>query len=160
MRCNYPWSAITRISVFRLCPAAFACFFATPDAITISPRKPRVPALSGVEGSAGNDKTSVTSSLPRNWRLSARMRASDTSATQTSPRADAGARFASQGPRPRGVSSPSGHATLTRRRAAAIDVVSLHDRLHELVTHDVALVEVDERDAVDLADHFHRLHQP
>ena len=54
---------------------------------------------------------------------------------------------------------PSGVATLTRRRAAAIRVVCLHDRLHELVPHDVALVEVDERDAVDLADDFHCLHE-
>src|SRR5687768_5197720 len=136
-----------RISIFRLCPGAFACFFATPDAITISPRKPRV--------AAGNDRTSVTLSLPRNWRLSARMRASDTSATHTSPRADAGAIFVSHGPSPRTAAAcsaeafwregESGHATLTRRRAAAIGVVGLHDRLHELVTHDVALVEVDER---------------
>src|SRR5688572_10638821 len=123
-----------------------------PDAITISPRNPRV--------CAGNDSTSVTLSLPRNWRLRARMRASDTSATQRSPFADAGENFVNQGPRPRGVCSPSGHATLTRRRAAAIDVVGPHDGLHELVTHDVALIEVGERDAVDLADDFHRLHQP
>src|SRR5687767_1295644 len=128
----------------------------------MSPRNPRV--------CAGKDRTSVTLSLPRNWRLSARMRKSETSATQTSPLADAGAIFESQGPSPRVAAhfptvaacreGGSGHATLTRRRAAAIGVVGLHDRLHELVTDDVALVEVDERDAVDLADHFHRLHQP
>src|SRR5688572_20127451 len=126
--------------------------------MTTSPRNPRV--------SAGNDSTSVTLSLPRNWRFSARMRASDTSATHTSPRAAAGAIFVSHGPSPLVAATSSaeaprregesGHATLTRRRAAAIGVVGLHDRLHELVTHDVAFVEVDERDAVDLADHFHR----
>ena len=98
------------------------------------------------------------------------MRASDTSATHTSPRAAAGAIFVSHGPRPLvaaacSAAAPrregeSGHATLTRRRAAAIGVVRLHDRLHELVTDDVALIEVDERDAVDFADHLHRLHQP
>src|SRR5688572_32221950 len=115
-----------------------------PEAITTSPRNPRVPA--------GNDSTSVTLSLPRNWRLRARMRVSDTSATQRSPFADAGANLVSQGPRPRIAAAcsaeallregESGHATLTRRRAAAIGVVGLHDGLHELVTHHVALVEV------------------
>ena len=49
---------------------------------------------------AGNDRTSVTLSFLRNWRFSARIFASATIATVTSPRADFGALRASQGPRP------------------------------------------------------------
>src|ERR1044071_5389111 len=89
------------------------------------------------------------------------MRRSETIAMLRSPRAFAGAIFVNQGASPRvDVASPSGLATLTRSRAAAaIGVVGLHDRLHEFVTHHVAFVEVDEPDAVDLADDVDRLHQ-
>src|ERR1043165_5726789 len=58
------------------------------------------------------------------------------------------------------LGAESGLATLTRRRAAAIGIVGFHDRLHEFVTHHVALIELDERDAFDLADHVHRPDQP
>ena len=97
------------------------------------------------------------------------MRRSEMIATHRSPRADAGAMRASHGPRPRVAESlpaeaafcdgGSGQATLTRRRAAAISVVGLHDSLDELMTHHVALVEIDERNAIDFADDFHRLHE-
>src|SRR5262245_62318707 len=55
-------------------------------------------------------------------------------------------------------------ATSARRRAAAPVaerkyLVGFHDLLDEPVPHDVALVEIDERDAVDAADHLHRLNQ-
>src|SRR5689334_9442053 len=87
-----------------------------------------------------------------------------------SPRAFDGATRASHRPRPRNAAAGaapavelperwSGVATLTRRRPVVIRVVRLDDRLHELVTYHITLVEVDERDAVDLADHFHRLNQ-
>src|SRR6478672_9858740 len=120
--------------------------------MTISPRNPRSPE--------GKDSTSVTRSLPRNWRLSARIRRSEMIAMLRSPFAAAGATFAIQAPSPRVAGlTASGVATLTRSRAAAICVVCLDDRLHEFVADHVALIEVDERDAVDLADDFHRLDQ-
>src|SRR6478672_12645205 len=120
--------------------------------MTISPRNPRSPE--------GKDSTSVTRSLPRNWRLSARIRRSEMIAMLRSPFAAAGATFAIQAPSPRVAGlTASGVATLTRSRAAAICVVCLDDRLHEFVADHVALVEVNERDAFDLADDFHRLHQ-
>src|SRR4051794_36433462 len=101
------------------------------------------------------------------------MRRSDTIAMLRSPFAAAGAALTIHLPSPRVTSTracldeapepalgaESGLAMLTRNRAAAICVVCLDDRLHELVANHVALVEVDERDALDLADDFHRLHQ-
>src|SRR5215203_1275757 len=127
-------------------PPCLAWRAATPAAITISPRKPR--------SSEGNDSTSVTASLPRNWRLRARMRRSETIPMLRSPLAFGGATRASQGPRPRAptafaappldAAGASGVATLTRRRAAAICVVSLDDGLHEFVPDDIAFVEINE----------------
>src|SRR5215204_860799 len=97
------------------------------------------------------------------------MRRSDTIAMLRSPLAFGGACFTSQGPSPftsRACldeapadfdGAESGVATLTRRWAAAIRVICLDDRLHEFVTDDVAFVEVDERDPLNLADDFHGL---
>src|SRR5262249_9986583 len=94
---------------------------------------------------------------------------SETSAMATSPRAETGATRTSQDPRP-GVRTarprPSLTATLIRVLRAdrgllsgstAVRFVRLHDLLHERVAHDVLLVEVDERDALDLADDLQRL---
>jgi hypothetical protein len=38
-----------------------------------------------------------------------------------------------------------------------VRLVSLDDLLHELMPDDVAIVEVDEGDTLDAADHLHRL---
>ena len=43
--------------------------------------------------------------------------------------------------------------------AAGKRLVGLDDLLNQLVADDVAIVEVDERDALDRADHLHRLDQ-
>src|SRR5262245_58827322 len=90
------------------------------------------------------------------------MRASETSATAISPRADAGATRASHAASPgarAGRPRPSLTTTASRllSGSTAVRFVGLHDLLHELMAHDVALVEVDERDALHLADHLHRL---
>src|ERR1700704_2961259 len=111
------------------------------------------------------------------------MRASPTSATLTTPLARAGATRRSQAARPAAASGrpcssvtdtvnslPADARAIFRRakagsgsgipRAAGVRelFVGLDDLLHELVAHDVAIVEVDERDALDGADDFHRLH--
>src|ERR1700730_925350 len=52
-----------------------------------------------------------------------------------------------------GASGPAG----TARLGSAIFVVSLDDALHQAVADDVALIEIDERDAFDLSDHIDRL---
>src|SRR5258708_35711993 len=98
------------------------------------------------------------------------MRASLTSATLTMPFARAGATRRSHAARPgtarrrprssamptRRPGSPSGMLDVAARER----LVGLHDLLHELVPHDVAIVEVDERDSVDGADDLHRLDEP
>ena len=111
----------------------------------------------------GNDSTSGTASLPRNWRLRARMRRSTRSRRNRSPRADGGRNLHEPRPEPPCCQSlprrrASGLATLTCRRATAISVVGLHDSLDELMTDHVALVEIDERNSINFADDFHRLH--
>src|SRR5687768_12953585 len=58
-------------------------------------------------------------------------------------------------PEPR-LLSPS---AIALTRSTAERVVSLHNRLHQLVTHDVAIIEVDEPDAVDVLDDPERLDQ-
>src|SRR5712671_1327239 len=111
------------------------------------------------------------------------MRASLTTATFTVPLARAGATRRSQAASPGGRSSlPRSSVTDTvkglpaKARAAfwrakagpsgMLDVaarerlVRLDDLLHQLVAHDVAIVEMDERDAVDRADDLHRLDEP
>src|SRR6478672_723620 len=89
---------------------------------------------------------------------------SETSAMATSPRAAAGATRASQAARPGArTARPRPSLTDTDKRllsGSTVRFVRLDDLLHQRVPHDVLVVEVDERDAVDLADHFHRLDQP
>ena len=86
--------------------------------------------------------------LPRYLRLSARMRASLTSAMLTSPAARAGAVAASQRARPPSrTARPVPSLTETRRRllsGSTVRLVGLDDLLHELMPHDVAIVEMDE----------------
>src|SRR5512134_3709182 len=92
------------------------------------------------------------------------MRASETRAIATSPRALAGATRASQRARPPSATArprPSETDTRSWRLLSGSTVlfVRLHDLLHERVPHDVLLVEVDERDALDVADDLHRFDQ-
>src|SRR6202043_2082978 len=94
-----------------------------------------------------------------------------TSATLTTPRARRGASRASQRVIPGADSRlPSPFATSTRslrpRWASAMMAVAVRERLvrpddllDQLVTNHVPLVEVHERDALDPADHLHRLDQ-
>src|SRR5262245_35861722 len=120
----------------------------------MSPRYPLV--------SAGNDSTSVGAFFPRNRRLSARTRASDAIATVTPPRARAGAIAASHAAS-RGARRAVDETTSTCSRSAilaaagGVRVVRLYDLLHELVPYHVAIVEVDEPDAVDVPDDLQRL---
>src|SRR5580765_4338239 len=124
----------------------------------------------------GKLSTSVVLSTPRNRRFRRRTWASLTMAMLTSPRARAGATRVSQRASPRAPTRrprPSDTTTRTAElrssgpsgsmRAVAVPVrerlVRLDDLLHQSVTHHVALVEVDERDAVDVADDFHGLDQ-
>src|SRR5436309_89712 len=108
------------------------------------------------------------------------MRASLTSAMQSVPRARAGATRVSQFASPcpdfaipcslttdtRSLRLRAEGATADRRRdlgtAVAVRefLVCLHDLLHQFVAHDVAVVEVDERDALDRADDLHRFDEP
>jgi hypothetical protein len=98
--------------------------------------------------SAGNDSTSVGAFCARYSRFNARMRASLTSATLTSPAARGGATVASQRARPPSrTDRPAPSDTETCRRllsGSTVGLVGLDDLLHELMPHDVAVVEVDE----------------
>ena len=57
-------------------------------------------------------------------------------------------------PRPAGARHRAGFVV------AVVRFVGLDDLLHERVADDVALVEVDRRDALDAGDHLQRLDQP
>src|SRR5688572_26137182 len=94
------------------------------------------------------------------------MRASLTMAMATSPCAVPGATRDSQRPSPPSLTArPRPSVTLTdtpRRRglllgSTTVGVVRLHDLLHQRMPNDGLLVEADERDAFDVADHFHGL---
>ena len=102
--------------------------------------------------------------LRRYLRLRARMRASLTSATLTSPAARDGATVASQRARPPSrTARPVPSLTTTRTRllsGSTVGLVGLDDLLHELMTDDVAVVEVDKCDAVDAADDLHGFDEP
>src|SRR5437867_1242349 len=111
------------------------------------------------------------------------MRVSLTRAMVTSPRARAGAtrrshsaspRMRSGRPRSSTTTTRKEKADLPRRSApcvlareggsgAAVSIrellVGLDDLLHELVAHNIPIVEVNERDALDVADDLHRLDQ-
>src|SRR6476660_1615770 len=121
----------------------------------------------------GKLKTSVGLSTPRKRRFNSWTCASLTIATVTSPRARAGAIRVSQRDRPGAATRrPRASDTSTRTarpralgpsgsmRTAAVPVgerlVRLDDLLHEPVPDHIALVEVDERDAFDAANHLHR----
>src|SRR5688572_32067620 len=89
-----------------------------------------------------------------------RMRASETRAIPSSPRADFGAtrdnHFASP---PSRTARPRPSVTVTRNLlsgSTAVGVVRLDDLLHQLVPDDVLLVEEDELDPLDVLDHLHR----
>src|SRR6185436_4462401 len=108
--------------------------------------------------------TSVTLSARRNLLLRPRITASVTTATDTSPRARAGALLTSQGPSPadaRGRAVPSSTRTIRDGSGfrpaifgAREALVGLDDLLHELVTNDVTLVKIDERNSFDVRHHF------
>src|SRR5436853_5280371 len=96
---------------------------------------------------------------------SGRPRASPTT-TRKRPRASSGMRTwsgrlapigggAAIARRPRRLASVPGAAG---RRGGRL--VRLHDLPHQLVPHDVAIVEVDERDALDRVDDLNRLDEP
>src|SRR5688500_16518231 len=99
------------------------------------------------------------------------MRRSGTTATETTPRARAGAIRWSQRPSP-GARTAGGstRSTISRRRnlrrlifggaRRRVGVIGLDDLLHQLVPDDVLVVEVDDADAVDFADDLERLDQP
>src|SRR5579864_5936746 len=96
------------------------------------------------------------------------MRASDTRTIESRPRARDGATRVSQRARPRtGTRRPRPSVMLMRNSAMGPNgpgsirkfFVRLHDLLDQLVPHDVALVEVNERYPVDGVDHFHRFDQ-
>src|SRR5688572_12235257 len=93
-----------------------------------------------------------------------RMRASETSAIASSPRAVRGATRASHRARPpsaTGAPRPSVTVTVNLLSGStAVGVVRLHDLLDERMAHHVLLVEPDERDSFDVADDVHRLDQP
>src|SRR5436853_6181091 len=98
------------------------------------------------------------------------MRRSLTRATVTTPRARRGATRRSHAASPGALARrPDASDTITRSAvspsgipagAVRIRLVGLDDLLHELMAHDVAIAEVDERNAVDRADDLHRLDQP
>src|SRR5262245_29955973 len=99
-------------------------------------------------------------------RFSARIRASLMSTTVTTPRARAGATRRSHAASPgartaRPRSSDTVTANLGSLGAVAVRkrFVRFDNLLDELVAHDVALVEVRERDSVDGADDLHRFDQ-
>src|SRR5687767_10109270 len=131
--------------------------------MTTSPRYPR--------SSAGNESTSVSVSFLRYFRLRVRTRASGTMATVTLPRARAGATRRSQGASPSArtplvpttstsslgppglrLLAPDPFRGLLSLSAIRMRVVRLHDHLHQFVADDVLVVEVHERDPVDVLD--------
>src|SRR3954467_3615175 len=131
----------------------------------------RCPA-SGIR-SVEKDNTSVGRSVPLYCELSFRLCASVTSAIATLPRAAGGAVDVSHRARPPsriGRPRPSVTLTCNRRRVplcaperwrvtllsgSTVGFVRLDDLLHERMPHHVLFVEVNERDALDVANHFH-----
>src|SRR5258708_28679504 len=111
-----------------------------------------------------NERTSVALSLRRYFLLSARMRASETMAMAKSPRARAGAMRASQAARPAartGRPWPSVTCTLISGLSGSTErFVRLHNLLDKVMADHVLVVEVHERDALDMADDLHRLYEP
>src|SRR4030095_12564002 len=91
------------------------------------------------------------------------MCASVTSAMATSAWRRTGAVPASQRARPPSATRrPRPSVTVTVRRllsGSTVRFVRLDDLLHQLVAHDVLVVEPDERDALDVADDLHRFDQ-
>src|SRR5262249_19072812 len=111
--------------------------------------------------SDGKARTSVARSLRRYRRFRSRIAASRTSAMPSSPDARDGARDSSHFASPEartGRPRPSVTATRTRLLSGStVRFVRLDDLLDELMTDDVPLVEMHERDAVDVADDLDRL---
>jgi hypothetical protein len=56
-------------------------------------------------------------------------------------------------------SGAADHTLRQRDAVGGVRLVSLHDLLHETMAHDVAVVEIDERDPLDIVDDLHRLDQ-
>src|SRR3954470_13540626 len=109
----------------------------------------------------GKLSTSVGSLTPRKRRLSCWISRSLTKATPIVPRARAGATRRSHAARP-GARTRRPRPSLTRTRSggtAGERFVRFDNLLDELVADDVAVVEVDERDALDVADDLHRFDQ-
>src|SRR5690349_24490443 len=123
---------------------------------------------------AGNDNTSVGALARRYCALSLRLWESVTSATATSPRAADGATCRNQRDKPPSRSGrPRPSVTVTCRSGprrprtperrtsllsgSTVRFVRLDDLLHERMPHHVLLVEMNERDALDVANHLHGL---
>src|SRR5436190_24229596 len=102
--------------------------------------------------SAGNDSTSVACRRRRKRLFKARTRASVVTATVTAPRARTGATVSSHTDSARPAAG--GRPTMSMRSADSPipagrrGIVGPDDLLHQLVAHDVGVVEVDEPDAV------------
>src|SRR4051812_19676887 len=123
----------------------------------------------------GNERTSVGRGLRRYCELSFRLCASVTSAIATLPRAASGAVDASQRESPPSrIGRPRPSVTLTCNRrppplspparwramllsGSTVGFVRLDDLLDERMPHHVFFVEVNERDALDVANHLHDL---
>src|SRR5215218_2631572 len=86
-----------------------------------------------------------------------------TSATAISPRTRTGATPAShRASPPSATRRPRPSVTVTSSRllsGSTVRFVRLDDLLHQLVPHDVLVVEPDECDALDVADDLHRFDQ-
>src|SRR5687767_8401906 len=108
-----------------------------------------------------NDSTSVGTSFRRNCLFRARTRASGSSAMVMSGGTPRGAMRLSQALNPGAAAGrPRPSVTVTRNRllsGSTVGFVRLHDLLDQRVPHHVAVVEVHERDAVDVADDLHGL---
>src|SRR5262245_49303583 len=127
--------------------------------------------------SAGKDRTSVADFFCLYCELSFRICASLTSAIATSPRAADGATEASHCDSPPSrTDRPRPSVTLTDRRrpfplsappgwrppllsGSTVGFVRLDDLLHERVPHHVLFIEMNERDALDVANNLHGLDQ-
>src|SRR3954454_4669633 len=143
---------------------------------TIRGARSERPAFSD-SGIAGNERTSVAAFFRRYCELSFWLCASVTSAIATAPRAAPGAACANHRARPPSrIDRPRPSVTVTCRRrpllpltaerwrapllsGSTVGFVRLDDLLHQRVPHHVFFVEVNERDALDVADDFHRLDQ-
>src|SRR5258708_19698080 len=148
--------------------------------MTMSPRN-RGARREARGASPGKLRTSVALSRRRKCALNLRIRASETMAMATSPRAGAGATRASQAARPgarTGRPWPSVTSTLIRvlrvfrgrvfrgrvvrglLPGSTERFVRLHDLLDKRVAHHVLVVEVHDRDPLPVPPALHPFHNP